>query len=125
MGGPQQPTAFRAGGGFVGLGRPSGIGGGGKQLVLNHKKRGQALGAGGSTMSKKRRGQMRKKRIPYYLRKSKNEKRVSGGGVFLSWLVCGVEDNPEAVEQADGCLASGCHQDTEPRQALLLSEEKA
>ena len=37
----------------------------------------------------------------------------------------GVEDHPEAVEQADGCLASGGHQDTEPRQALLLPEEKA
>lgn len=106
MGGPSPPQNYRAGGGFVG-GTRSPMATGTKQMVLNHPRvKGGAglhhqqsvtVGAG------KRKRKMR--RVPYYLRKSKLERRV----YFIPIINHYVAHHPETLVEAHGSLASGCH----------------
>ena len=73
---------FRAGGGFVGIG---GANNGKKQSVsmINSKK---GVAQGQAHMAKQGKAGKRggKRRIPYYLKKSKNEKRVR----MVMCLIC-------------------------------------
>jgi hypothetical protein len=87
--------------------------------MIHNKKGGGAQGHAHMVRQGKAGKRGVKRRIPYYLKKSKNEKRVRMDR-YCVLNVKRLEDNSETMVEANGCLTFGSYQDPEPRPPLPL-----